>query len=134
LIFDIDINKKLNHFSLFSPHQPLRAPYSAPSFCFAFSLSTEGAIIDIGTNSYGNNKADEESFDFPSAFLMAYLFTVFARVFGDGALVDDRFIKPPAACEVIAIVAVACENTASEVGTKSRMAMNVDGSVFRNFI
>ena len=65
---------------------------------------------------------------------MPYLFTVFTRVFGDGALVDDRFIKPPAACKVIAVVAVACENTAGKVGTKSRMAMNVDRSVFRNFI
>ena len=67
-------------------------------------------------------------------FLWPYLFTVFARVFGDGALVYHRFIEPPAACKVIAVVAVACENTAGKVGTKSRMAMNVDRSVFRDFI
>lgn len=66
--------------------------------------------------------------------LWPFLFTIFARVFGDGALVYHRFIEPPAACKVIAVVAVACENTAGKVGTKSRMAMNVDGSVFRDFI
>ena len=67
-------------------------------------------------------------------FSLPYLFTVFARVFGYGALVDHRFIEPPAACQVIAVVAVACENSAGKVGTESRMAMNVDGSVFRDFI
>ena len=61
-------------------------------------------------------------------------FTIFTRVFGDGALVDDRFIEAPAACEVIAVVAASCENTAGKVGTESRMAMNEDGSVFRNLI
>ena len=66
--------------------------------------------------------------------LWQYLFTVFTRVFGDGALVDDRFIESPAACQVIAIVAIACQYSVSKVGTKSRMAMNIDGFVFRDFV
>ena len=67
-------------------------------------------------------------------FLWPYLFTVFTRVFGDGALVDDRFIESPTARQVITIVAVACQYSAGKVGTKSRMTMNVDGSVFWDFI
>ena len=36
--------------------------------------------------------------------LQPYLFAVFTRVFGDGALVDHRFIEPPFAGKVIAII------------------------------
>jgi len=67
-------------------------------------------------------------------FLWLYLFAVFAGVFGDGALIYDRFIKPPAACKVIAVVTIACENSAGKVGTKTRVTMNVDWSVFRDFV
>ena len=48
--------------------------------------------------------------------------------------VNNRFVKSPATCKVIAFKAVACKYSASDIRAKPRMAMYINGFILWNFI
>ena len=55
------------------------------------------------------------------------IFFAFRDIFGDSMRRDDRGIQPPSPCQVIAGVSVFHEESESDIGAASGMAVHVNG-------
>ena len=53
------------------------------------------------------------------------LFTLGTNIFRHGFFVVNRLIKSVASCQVVAVIAVACQDSAGDVASQSAVAMNI---------
>lgn len=63
-----------------------------------------------------------------------YLLTFRADICGNGVRIDHRLIEPPSASKIVALIAMAGEDTASDIAAQPTVAVNIDWLAFWNLV